>query len=91
MWKPLRANDKIAPGDQLRYTELYSKKISEDKLYEVIKVEQHYFEIILVEDNNISLAAEPEKKIVKYTDIGYHIGMEVRLDLDKVTRTKYQS
>ena len=49
-----------------------------EKAYEVVRSELHYFEIAPKHDAE----NEPQKdrRIIKYIDIGYHLGLEVWLD-----------
>ena len=80
MWKPLSAVDEVAPGDLVRYmhAELILQKVPEDSLYEVVKAERHYFEIIPKTEQERLMASEnAQRKIIKYIDLGYYVSLEV--------------
>jgi hypothetical protein len=79
MWKTLNPGERVIAGDTIRYR-LGSSRFtaSPDVLYEVVKTDQHYFEVAARTeggglDNN-------DRKIIKYTDVGYHIKLEVWSD-----------
>jgi hypothetical protein len=44
-------------------------------IFDVVKTDLHYFEIVVREA--IEGSSEPAWKIVKYTDVGYHINQEI--------------
>jgi len=80
MWKPLSAVDEVTPGDLVRYmhAELILQKVPEDSLYEVVKAERHYFEIIpKAENERLMQGNQPERKIIKYIDLGYYVSLEI--------------
>jgi hypothetical protein len=80
MWKPLSAVDEVTPGDLVRYmhAELILQKVPEDSLYEVVKAERHYFEIIPKKENErLLVSGSSERKIIKYIDLGYYVSLEV--------------
>jgi len=75
MWQSLNSGDKVLPGDTIRYrTGSPDLTSSRDKIYEVVKTDFHYFEIVTRQDNAGS--NEPERKFIKYMDVGYHISLE---------------
>lgn len=76
MWKPLTMGYEVLLGDVVRFMQAIEspKKTIEETLYEVVKADQHYFEIIPKEKQGLS---EPMKKIIKYMDIGYYVQLEV--------------
>lgn len=79
MWKSLHPGAKVLKGDTIRYKPDSSNlSSSKEKIYEVVKVDLHYFEIALKPDRENN--EEPDRKIIKYMDIGYHIGLEVWSD-----------
>ena len=49
------------------------------KIYQVFKTEQHYFEIVVKLENE-NFMVNPVRRIVRYIDIGYNIGIEVWKD-----------
>lgn len=80
MWKPLSAVDEVTPGDLVRYmhAELILQKVPGDSLYEVVKAERHYFEIIpKTENERLMQGNQPERKIIKYIDLGYYVSLEI--------------
>jgi hypothetical protein len=80
MWKPLSAVDEVTPGDLVRYmhAELILQKVAEDSLFEVVKAERHYFEIIpKTENERLMQGNQAERKIIKYIDLGYYVSLEI--------------
>ncbi|MBS1566206.1 MAG: hypothetical protein JST39_17615 [Bacteroidetes bacterium] len=80
MWKPLSAVDEVTPGDLVRYmhAEMILQKVAEDSLFEVVKAERHYFEIIPKTENEMFMkGSQPERKIIKYIDLGYYVSLEI--------------
>ncbi|MBO9204940.1 MULTISPECIES: hypothetical protein [Niastella] len=75
MWKIIKPGARVSLGDTVRF--LPSSNSS--KIYQVFKIEQHYFEII-VKLTNDNCMENPVRRIIRYMDIGYHIGMEVWTD-----------
>jgi len=77
MWKIIQPGDKVALGDTIKLlpSSVYNPAHKE-KLYQVVKTEQHYFEIILKYENGESVE-NPQRRIIRYMDIGYHIAVEV--------------
>jgi len=53
-----------------------NSSLYKEKIYQVFKTEQHYFEIVVKLENE-NFIEHPIRRIVRYIDIGYHIGMEV--------------
>jgi hypothetical protein len=76
MWKTLKPGEKVLPGNVIRYRSDPRHLTSvQDRVYDVVKTDQHYFEIALRCDKECG--NEPEKEILKYMDIGYHINLEI--------------
>jgi hypothetical protein len=76
MWKSLNPGDKVLPGDTIRYRSGSPRLTSsQDKIYDVVKTDQHYFEIVVRADKEGG--DEPERKILKYMDVGYHVSLEI--------------
>jgi len=76
MWKPLNPGDKVLTGDTIRYRSGSPRLTSsQDKIYDVVKTDLHYFEMVVKADMHSS--DEPDRKIVKYMDVGYHISLEI--------------
>jgi len=59
------------------HAELILQKVAEDSLFEVVKAERHYFEIIPKTENERLMSGLPERKIIKYIDLGYYVSLEV--------------
>lgn len=60
------------------HAELILQKVAEDSLFEVVKAERHYFEIIPKAENERLMAGnQPERKIIKYIDLGYYVSLEI--------------
>jgi len=74
MWKTLNHGENVSMGDTLRYGAHSNSLVSKDELYIVVKIEQHYFEIIpkIPHENT----TEPRRKVVRYLDIGYNLLVE---------------
>jgi hypothetical protein len=76
MWKAILQGEKVAQGDTIRYQPSDSNLSFKGKVYEVVKTEQHYFEVIIKPDEDAA-KEDSDRKIIKYIDIGYHLGLEV--------------
>ena len=81
MWKSLHPGEKVHAGDTIRYRSGSPNLTSSfNKIYNVVKTDLHYFEIetrIDKRDTN-----EPDRKVIKYMDVGYHINLEVWSGID---------
>jgi hypothetical protein len=76
MWKSLDHGERVQAGDIVRYRPgLPYLAAFRDRVFDVIKTDQHYFEVVMkaAEDS----AGELERRIIKYMDIGYHIALEI--------------
>ena len=76
MWKTILPGENVAPGDSIRYQPSASNLSYREQVYLVVKTDLHYFEIVVKsgkEDPN----GHPDRKIIKYIDIGYHLGLEI--------------
>jgi hypothetical protein len=78
MWKSLKPGDRVTIGDTIRHMSSLSKSTFGERAYEVVKAELHYFEVMLKSGANGQ--ETPERRIIKYIDIGYHFLVEVWLD-----------
>lgn len=76
MWKAILQGEKIAQGDTIRYQPSSSNLPYQTNVYQVVKTEQHYFEIVIKPDKE-NTGEYLNRKIVKYIDIGYHLWLEV--------------
>jgi hypothetical protein len=79
MWKTVNPGDKIAIGDTVRYQPSDYHLSYKEKIYQVVKTEQHYFEIIVKPDQQ-NISDNSSRRIIKYIDIGYHMGVEVWIE-----------
>jgi hypothetical protein len=74
MWKSLKPGDEVYAGDTIRYLpDAPTLSSSRDQIYEVVRIDQHHFEIIARTDK---IQDEPHRKVVRYMDIGYNISLE---------------
>jgi hypothetical protein len=76
MWKSFNTGDKVCEGATIRYRLGSSHPLSSlEKIFDVIKTEQHYFEIVARSDQESG--DEEDRRIIKYMDVGYHINLEI--------------
>ncbi len=76
MWKLLDPGKTVQPGDIIRYRPgLPLPPALRDILYDVIKTDQHYFEVAVKADEKS--ADNRDLTIIKYMDVGYHIALEI--------------
>ena len=74
MWKSLKPGDEVHAGDTVRYlADAPTLASSRDQIFDVVKIDQHYFEIVARADK---IPDEPQRKVVRYMDIGYNIILE---------------
>jgi len=66
---------RVIRGDKIRYLHPDVKKT--ETLFEVVKTDEHYFEILPVAKNTDPFQSNATKKIIRYFDIGYNIQIEV--------------
>jgi hypothetical protein len=75
MWKNLKAGEMVSAGDIIRYvTNSYTQRSPQDD-YEVVKVEQHYFEIRL-KNADEAVPESTRRKAIRYLDIGYNVQLQ---------------
>jgi hypothetical protein len=79
MWKILKPGDKVSVGDNLRYRSNSNTQQPEAEVYEVVRTDQHYFEIVRQTEKD-KVSEPPDRKAVRYTDIGYNVLLERRSD-----------
>jgi len=76
MWISFNTGDKVREGDSIRYRLGSTHPLSSlDKIFDVIKAEQHYFEIVT--RSGQESGGEEDRRIIKYMDVGYHINLEI--------------
>ncbi|TDW96245.1 hypothetical protein [Dinghuibacter silviterrae] len=71
MWKTLQPGDNIAVGDTVRYQTSDYSRVPRDEVYQVVKRDQHYFEIRLQ-----PAAEDSRRKAIRYIDVGYTLRLE---------------
>ena len=78
MWKSLQPGDRVSLGDIVRNSASHSQSALGESDYEVVKADLYHFEVVpKTERGN---GREPERKIIKYIEIGYHFLVEIWLD-----------
>jgi hypothetical protein len=75
MWKSLKPGEQVRPGDIVRHISPYSKTAYGEQSYQVVRTELHYFEITAKPEKENP--REHETKIIRYSDIGYHLILEI--------------
>jgi hypothetical protein len=75
MWKTLTSTQKVNRGDKIRYAHSAVKNAA--NLFNVVKADEHYFEILPASDEADLTQSIFSKKIVRYFDIGYYIQIEL--------------
>jgi len=78
MWKSLNQGENVSIGDIIRHISSHAVSAFGEKAWQVVRSELHYFEIAPKKEEQPEEA--PERRIIKYIDIGYHLGLEVWLD-----------
>jgi hypothetical protein len=76
MWKTIFPGEQVTQGDSIRYRPSSSNLSYREQIYQVVKTELHYFEIVAKAGSQVP-EEQPERKIIKYIDIGYHLRLEV--------------
>jgi hypothetical protein len=89
MWKTINPGDNVTLGDTVRYQPSAYNLSYKEKIYQVIKTDQHYFEII-VKPNEEDIGEYPARKIIKYMDIGYHVRVEVWMESAQTEPVHYK-
>lgn len=75
MWKSLKYGEKVSVGDTLRYRSNSNSLLSQDVTYVVLRIDQHHFEIVRAADRD-DAGEPPERKVVRYIDIGYNMHLD---------------
>lgn len=75
MWKSLANTQRVFQGDKIRFNNT-SRESSADTLFQVVKADEHYFEVLPISSEN-DVLQNFAKKIVRYFDIGYYIQIEI--------------
>jgi hypothetical protein len=74
MWKSLANTQRVFQGDKIRINT--PRESSADTLFQVVKTDEHYFEVLPISPEN-DVLQNLAKKIVRYFDIGYYIQVEI--------------
>jgi hypothetical protein len=76
MWKSMNPGDKVLEGDTIRYRSGSAPSLSSpDKIFDVVKTEQHYFEVVARPARQHD--DDADRRIIKYMDVGYHLSLEI--------------
>jgi hypothetical protein len=75
MWKSLANTQRVFQGDKIRFNNA-PRELNTDTLFQVVKADEHYFEVLPIAPENDALQ-NFAKKIVRYFDIGYYIQVEI--------------
>jgi hypothetical protein len=76
MWKSLAYTQRVIQGDKIRFNNA-PRNLSPENLFQVVKADEHYFEVCPITQEADTLLDLFTKKIVRYFDIGYHLQIEV--------------
>jgi hypothetical protein len=76
MWKSLAFPQRVFQGDKIRFNNS-PREVNPDTLFQVVKADEHYFEVLPIAPECDSLHDFLAKKIVRYFDIGYYIQVEI--------------
>lgn len=75
MWKTIQPGQPVFVGDTIRHQSTGQHQVPREEVYEVVKQEQHYFEIVL-QTAGTPEPEDPRRKVIRYIDIGYHVHLE---------------
>ena len=76
MWKSLVFTQRVYQGDRIRFNQTHPAVNNLENLFEVVKADEHYFEILPV-TSDVEALHNLAKKIVRYFDIGYYLQIEI--------------
>ena len=76
MWKSLAFTQRVYQGDKIRFNQSHPAVSNLDNLFEVVKTDEHYFEVLPV-TSDVEALQNLAKKIVRYFDIGYYLQVEI--------------
>jgi hypothetical protein len=74
MWRALNHGDTVSVGDNIRYRSKSNQPL-EGEIYQVVKTDQHYFEIVKKTDL-LDQSELPPRKLVRLIDVGYNLLFE---------------
>ena len=76
MWKSLAFTQRVYQGDKIRFNQNHPAVNNFENLFEVVKADEHYFEILPI-TSDVEAFHNLAKKIVRYFDIGYYLQIEI--------------
>ena len=76
MWKSLAFTQRVCRGDKIRFNQSLPAGNNFENLFEVVKTDEHYFEILPI-TSDVEALQNLAKKIVRYFDIGYYLQIEI--------------
>lgn len=76
MWKSLAFPQRVFQGDKIRFNNS-PREVNPDTLFQVVKADEHYFEVLPIAPECDSFQDFLAKKIVRYFDIGYYVQVEI--------------
>jgi hypothetical protein len=76
MWKSLAFTQRVCQGDRIRFNQTFPAGHNLENLFEVVKADEHYFEVLPV-TSDVETLHSLAKKIVRYFDIGYYLQIEI--------------
>ncbi|OQP60683.1 hypothetical protein A3860_32300 [Niastella vici] len=76
MWKSLAFPQRVFQGDKIRFNNS-PREVSADTMFQVVKADEHYFEVLPISPECDTLQDFITKKIVRYFDIGYYVQVEI--------------
>jgi hypothetical protein len=76
MWKSLAFTQRVYQGDKIRFNQSHPAVNNLENLFEVVKTDEHYFEVLPV-TSDVEALQNLAKKIVRYFDIGYYLQIEI--------------
>jgi len=76
MWKSLSFTQRVFQGDKIRFNNS-PREVSADTLFQVVKADEHYFEVLPISTECDTLQDFLTKKIVRYFDLGYYVQVEI--------------
>jgi hypothetical protein len=76
MWKSLAFTQRVYQGDRIRFNQTHPAVNNHENLFEVVKTDEHYFEVLPI-TSDVEALHNLAKKIVRYFDIGYYLQIEI--------------
>ncbi|WP_207512859.1 hypothetical protein [Longitalea luteola] len=76
MWKSLAYSQRVCQGDKIRFNNA-PREVGPQTLFQVVKADEHYFEVCPISQECDTLLDLVTKKIVRYFDLGYYVQAEI--------------